>query len=178
MEQQEHKAPGGHYSGTNRIPNIKQFMEGLDKEKRERDAKIDAQLKQNKSAGGEVKAHHDDQPKGNNRRTVRDPVTGKDVEIDDIGPEMMKAVEDPHVSPIDILLIGLELTLCSALRSQRQSRQGHHRQDRSYPVWRGVPAQPGHYSTARPGGARNDERCAHPRGEDQRALPPDPVREL
>lgn len=100
MEQQEHTAPGGHYSGTNRIPNIKQFMEGLDKDKRERDAKIDAEQKQHKTGEGEAKAHHNDKPKGNNRRTVRDPVTGKDVEIDDIGPEMVKAVDDPHVSQI------------------------------------------------------------------------------
>lgn len=98
MEGQEHHAPGGHYSGTNRIPNIKQFMEGLDKDKRQRDAKIDAESKQHKNGEVEVKAHHIDKPKGNNRRTVRDPVTGKDVEIDDIGPEMVKAVDDPHVS--------------------------------------------------------------------------------
>lgn len=104
MEQQEHRAPAGHYSGSNRIPNIKQFMEGLDKDKRDRDAKIDAQKKQNNHGESEVKAHHDDKPKGNNRRTVRDPVTGKDVEIDDIGPEMVKAVDDPHVSPSVISL--------------------------------------------------------------------------
>lgn len=102
MEQQEHTAPGGHYSGTNRIPNIKQFMEGLDKDKKERDAKIDAQQKQHQAGpgdgDGEVKSHHPEKPKGQNRRTVRDPVTGKDVEIDDIGPDMVKAVDDPHVS--------------------------------------------------------------------------------
>lgn len=102
MEQQEHKAPAGHYSGNNRIPNIKQFMEGLDKDKRERDAKIDAEQKQHKTGEGEVKAHHTEKPKGRNRRTVRDPVTGKDVEIDDIGPEMVKAVDDPHVSHVSL----------------------------------------------------------------------------
>lgn len=102
MEQQEHKAPAGHYSGTNRIPNIKQFMEGLDKDKKERDAKIDAEQKEHKTDEGEVKAHHNEKPKGNNRRTVRDPVTGKDVEIDDIGPDMVKAVDDPHVSHVPL----------------------------------------------------------------------------
>ncbi|POS75940.1 meiotically up-regulated 190 protein [Diaporthe helianthi] len=93
MDQQQQTAPGGHYSGTNRIPNIKQFMEGLDKDKKERDAKIDAQH----TGGGEGKPHRTETSKGNNRRTVRDPVTGKDVEIDDIGPEMVKAVDDPHL---------------------------------------------------------------------------------
>jgi hypothetical protein len=98
MDQQEHHAPAGHYSGNNRIPNIKQFMEGLDKDKKKRDAQIEAEQKQNRTGEGEVKAHHNDKPKGKNRRTVRDPVTGKDVEIDDTGADMVKEVDDPHVS--------------------------------------------------------------------------------
>lgn len=90
---------GQHYSGNNRIPNIKQFMERLDREKKDRDAKIDSELKQSKQPGGEVKAHQQDtRTRGKNRRTVRDPVTGKDVEIDDIDGSMLKSVEDPHVS--------------------------------------------------------------------------------
>lgn len=79
----------GHYSGTNRIPNIKQFMENLDKDKKERDAKIDT---------GEVRAHQDGKQKqGKNRRMVRDPVTGQDVEIDDVDEAYVKATKDPHV---------------------------------------------------------------------------------
>ena len=93
---------GQHYSGANRIPNIKQFMESLDKDKKNRDAQIDANLKKNKAAGTEVKEHKEGQaPRhGKNRRTVRDPVTGKDVEIDDIDSSMMKSAQDPHVSHI------------------------------------------------------------------------------
>lgn len=100
MDQQETVVPSGqHYSGANRIPNIKQFMESLDKDKKNRDAQIDANLKKNKAAGTEVKEHKEGQaPRhGKNRRTVRDPVTGKDVEIDDIDSSMMKSAQDPHL---------------------------------------------------------------------------------
>lgn len=95
--------PGQHYSGSNRIPNIKQFMERLDKDKSQRDAKIDAEASgahtQNKNAQGEVREHQNGQRKqGNNRRVVRDPITGKDVEIDDIDDSMLESTRDPHVS--------------------------------------------------------------------------------
>ncbi|KAF3766377.1 hypothetical protein M406DRAFT_277269 [Cryphonectria parasitica EP155] len=91
--------PGQHYSGSNRIPNIKQFMERLDTEKKGRDAKIDEESKQTRKTGGsEAKAHEETgQRRGKNRRTVRDPVTGKDVEIDDMDSSLMKNTEDPHL---------------------------------------------------------------------------------
>lgn len=93
-------APGQHYSGSNRIPNIKQFMERLDKDKKDRDAKIDSGAtgaKPNPSAS-EPTQHQDGQRRrGTNRRTVRDPVTGKDVEIDDNDGSLLKEAEDPHV---------------------------------------------------------------------------------
>lgn len=96
--------PGQHYSGSNRIPNIKQFMERLDREKADRDAKLDAQssgapTQSNKNSQGEVQEHQNAQQKqGNNRRVVRDPVTGRDVEIDDIDDSMLEAARNPHVS--------------------------------------------------------------------------------
>lgn len=95
---------GGHYSGSNRIPNIRQFMERLDQEKKDRDAKIDDEAKQRGKApaktSAEVKAHNETtQKQGKNRRTVRDPVTGKNVEIDDMDGDMMKAAQDPQVRP-------------------------------------------------------------------------------
>lgn len=86
---------GGHYSGTNRIPNIKQFMDNLDREKKDRDAKIDSTSKDK----AEVRAHRSGaQKQGNNRRTVRDPVTGQDVEIDDVDAATVAAAKDPQVS--------------------------------------------------------------------------------
>ncbi len=71
---------GQHYSGTNRIPNIKQLMESLDKDKKQRDAEIDARLKsgaQTGKLGGESTNHAAQQVRGKNRRVVTDPVTGK-----------------------------------------------------------------------------------------------------
>lgn len=105
-DQNETVVPSGqHYSGRNRIPNIKQFVEQLDREKRDRDAVIDAHEKDkhtNKKAhgknAGEVSDHVEDRQKPKNRRTVRDPVTGKDVEIDDIDSSLMKKVKDPKLS--------------------------------------------------------------------------------
>jgi len=40
--QQQH-APGGHYSGSNKIPTINQFIEKLDRDKATRDKQIDEQ---------------------------------------------------------------------------------------------------------------------------------------
>lgn len=103
MDTQEHVVPSAqHYSGQNRIPNIKQFMENLDRDKKHRDAQIDSQTKDGQHNNGEVQAHQNATPKkGKNRRTVRDPVTGKDVEIDDIDGSMIKEAQDPHVGFAD-----------------------------------------------------------------------------
>jgi hypothetical protein len=91
---------GQHYSGSNRIPNIKQFVESLDKQKKDRDAQIDAQ-QQPGHGEGEARDHvpADQRKPGKNRRTVRDPMTGKDVEIEDIDDHHMKAAEEPMVRP-------------------------------------------------------------------------------
>lgn len=99
MDTQEHVVPSGqHYSGQNRVPNIKQFMEHLDRDKKNRDAQIDISG-QGKGNGDEVKAHQDaGQKRGKNRRTVRDPVTGKDVDIDDMDGSMVNEAQNPHVS--------------------------------------------------------------------------------
>ncbi len=98
-EVQEQVAPGGHYSGTNRIPNIQQFVERLDKDKKERDAQIDRDLQAANKGSAEARDHAlSVQAKGSkNRRTVRDPVTGRDVEIEDMDSSLMKAAKDPQV---------------------------------------------------------------------------------
>lgn len=70
-------------------------MDNLDRDKKDRDAKIDNTT----SAKGEVQPHATHaQKQGNNRRTVRDPVTGQDVEIDDVDKATVEAARDPHVS--------------------------------------------------------------------------------
>lgn len=105
MDTNETVVPAGqHYSGANRIPNIKQFMEKLDRDKKDRDAQIDNAAKQPKKSTSEVQEHQtSSQKQGKNRRTVRDPVTGKDVEIDDIDGSMMKEVQNPHVRSLNCL---------------------------------------------------------------------------
>lgn len=122
---------GQHYSGQNRIPTIKQFVESLDKQKRERDAQIDSQRQTRPNRGGkggdndgngEVKDHvpTGHRKPGKNRRTVRDPMTGKDVEIEDISSGHMKAAEEPMVSPY-LTLLTLSSSPLSTLSSSLPS---------------------------------------------------------
>lgn len=97
MDVQEHK-PAQHYSGRNKVPNIQEFMAQLDSEKKQRDAAIDQELKRNKRTG-EVKEHTNEaKPTRKDTRTVRDPVTGKDVMIRDVKLDFEDAVENPQVS--------------------------------------------------------------------------------
>ncbi|XMA13307.1 hypothetical protein WAI453_006098 [Rhynchosporium graminicola] len=84
--------PGSHYSGTNPIPNIQQFLESLDIDKKERDKKIDEGL-----ISGEVKDHSASEPGvSGTRKSVTDPTTGRHVEIEDVDKEFMRAVEKPQ----------------------------------------------------------------------------------
>lgn len=85
--------PGTNYSGTHKVPNIKQFMESLDRDKKERDAKIDQRTQQPEA----VQHQPTDRKVGKNRRTVHDPVTGKNVDIDDMDEDILKSVENPMV---------------------------------------------------------------------------------
>lgn len=95
MASQEQHKPG-HYSGFNRIPNIKEFAASLDKDKKARDAKIDEESKGKRQKG--VTAHKDAPKKKGGGRMVTDPVTGNEVEIEDVDPNYMNAVDDPQVS--------------------------------------------------------------------------------
>lgn len=99
MNIDQHEAPSGkqHYSATNKVPNIQEFMAQLDQEKKERDAQIDSDFKNNKKAG-EIKPHaNEKRPSAKDTRLVRDPVTGKDVEIRDVKLDSKEAVENPQV---------------------------------------------------------------------------------
>lgn len=91
----------GHYSGHNPIPTVKQFVENLDRDKAERDRRIDEAAKAKKigTAGADVQDHVEDKPKAKpgSRKVVTDPVTGNQVEIEDVNADFMKAVENPQV---------------------------------------------------------------------------------
>lgn len=90
--------PGGHYSGRNPIPNVQRFIASMDADKKNRDAKIDAEMDANQT-NGEVKDHKPGQPAGvkGTRKIVTDPTTGKQVQIEDVNADFMKAVEEPMV---------------------------------------------------------------------------------
>ncbi|CAI6339567.1 unnamed protein product [Periconia digitata] len=110
QHQQQH-APGGHYSGHNPVPTVKKFIENLDKDKVDRDRRIDQQAKTNKTkdpnaipaslatANGEAVPHRP-QKAGieGTQKSVTDPTTGKQVVIEDVGASMLDQVENPTLS--------------------------------------------------------------------------------
>lgn len=108
MADQQTHAPGGHYSGRNKIPNIKEFVSNLDRDKAERDRQLDEQKKvqqqqeraqaQGKPPPSDVQDH---QPfemgvKGTQKK-VTDPTTGREVVIEDVNEETMENVKNPMV---------------------------------------------------------------------------------
>lgn len=83
-EQQQHYP--GHYSGTNKVPTVAKFIQSLDKDKAERDKKIDEDAHNKSNLGGAaVKPHEADQytVKGTQKK-VTDPTTGREVVIEDV----------------------------------------------------------------------------------------------
>jgi hypothetical protein len=99
-QQQQQHAPGGHYSGHNPIPTVRQFVENLDKDKKARDRKLDeeAALKRQQGQQDAPKPHQqpEKQVEGT-EKTVTDPTTGREVVIADVSKEMIQEVEDPHL---------------------------------------------------------------------------------
>lgn len=89
--------PGGHYSGRNPVPNIQKFIENMDRDKKTRDAQF---MAQQTSQSGEVQAHKDKRtgaPQGS-RKTVTDPTTGRQVQIEDVDENFMDAALNPKAS--------------------------------------------------------------------------------
>lgn len=115
---QQH-APTGHYSEHNKIPNIKQFVEGLDRDKRRRDKEIEEhqQARAAAQARGEALPHRDEKTtKKGTAKTVTDPTTGHQVIIEDVDKNMMKHAENPtvrghHSNPPLLLLSDSQLTV-------------------------------------------------------------------
>ncbi|TDZ25497.1 Meiotically up-regulated gene 190 protein [Colletotrichum orbiculare MAFF 240422] len=152
MNVDEHHLPAGgqHYSGRNRIPNIHEFVAQLDKEKRERDQEIDAENKTIQKQEHELRRHgHNQQEaqdhipdekhrkKNKKTKTVRDPVTGKDVEIEDPKDDFKDVVENPQLS-VPNQNLGKEATVST---SSKQSGEEYRRaQDVTAPP---DPVEPG-----------------------------------
>jgi hypothetical protein len=95
-EQQQQRAPGGHYSGANPVPTVKKFIENLDKDKKERDRKLDEQAAASKS-GDAVPHKPTKMGVEGTQQTVTDPTTGKQVVIEDVSDKMMESVKNPTV---------------------------------------------------------------------------------
>ena len=93
MSAQEQKS-GKPWSGANRIPNIKQFVEALDKDKASRDNEID---QRNQAGKEEQVTAHVNEAKSKGGKWVHDPVTGNKVMIEDVSKDFMKSVKDPMV---------------------------------------------------------------------------------
>jgi hypothetical protein len=99
----------------------------LDDNKRERDRQIDEADKTEKQERPQENA--DAVPPGathpqrsKKRREVTDPTTGRDVEIDDVDKDFLKAVKDPQV--VDVPSIKeYELISREALRTKCESQQ-------------------------------------------------------
>jgi hypothetical protein len=99
MAQQQHH-PGGHWSAANPIPTIQKFVENLDREKKERDRKVDDELRIKQEAApnfADVSPHRQEKIVKRHTREVTDPTTGREIEIEDVGKEFMKDVKDPKV---------------------------------------------------------------------------------
>jgi hypothetical protein len=99
MAAQQQKS-GKPWSGTNRIPNIKEFVAGLDREKSARDKEIDAKASsQQANYSTEVTPHKNEKAKKTGK-SVTDPVTGNEVVIDDVGKEYLQRADNPQVGSI------------------------------------------------------------------------------
>jgi hypothetical protein len=100
MSNNHKKGPVGHHSGANLISNIQRFIQSLDADKKERDRQIEEQVKANGTV--EIQDHKSGQHDGisGTRKTVTDPTTGRDVEIEDANADFMEAVENPQVSTV------------------------------------------------------------------------------
>ncbi|GKT47167.1 meiotically up-regulated gene 190 protein [Colletotrichum spaethianum] len=147
MNIDEHKLPTGgqHYSARNKIPNIHEFVAQLDKEKRERDAAIEAEDKEHQKIQrqaqnqphGDSKDHVPEKKDRKKTKTVRDPVTGKDVEIEDPKDDFKEVVENPKLS-IPNENLGKKATISTS--SKQSGEEYRHAQDVTAPP---DPVEPG-----------------------------------
>lgn len=107
MAEAQTTVPGAHYSGTNKIPTIHKFLENLDRDKKHRDAEIEEQkgiAEQEKNDTTTAAAtisgvtpHQNALPQKEGQKTVTDPVTGKDVVIEDAHKDNLDLVDNPIV---------------------------------------------------------------------------------
>lgn len=96
----QNQKSGQPWSGTNKIPTIGQFIDNLDKDKKQRDKDIAAG---NAPSQHDVKVKNEDimphknQERMKDAKSVSDPVTGGQVMISDVGKEYMDNAINPQV---------------------------------------------------------------------------------
>lgn len=95
MSHPDQQKSGKPWSGQNKIPNIKEFVTGLDKEKAARDEQIDKEISSSNQQDKVVA--HQNEKRSEKGKTVTDPVTGNQVVIADVGKKYMKNVDNPQV---------------------------------------------------------------------------------
>jgi len=174
------------YSGINKIPNVQEFLNRLDRQKKQRDAEIDAELEQNRT-NGESKDHIQEKRRSRKKtRTVRDPVTGKDVEIEDASMDFREVVDNPVVCkfrhwPLNWRRLGRGSSpadLPLDIGTKREPRQEGEHRNLVQAVRRRVQTRPRRDGTARPRRPGQHFRRAHPQRQDLSALLQDPERQL
>ena len=93
------------------MPTIDKFLRSLDKDKAERDRRIDEELRPRqqvapKKGASEAVSHEQTAPRkgGGNEKTVTDPVTGNQVQIADVGEDFLENVKNPKVRTVSHFL--------------------------------------------------------------------------
>ena len=68
--------------GRNKIPTVDKFLQSLDRDKAERDRKIDEEIKGRPAGAGDAVPHTPEKPdKSGTLKTVTDPTTGHLVQV-------------------------------------------------------------------------------------------------
>uniref|UniRef100_A0A093VEX5 Meiotically up-regulated protein n=2 Tax=Talaromyces marneffei PM1 TaxID=1077442 RepID=A0A093VEX5_TALMA len=90
--------PASHWSAANPIPTIHKFVEKLDKEKKDRDQRIDEEFKRRQQGAQEQGESFDQKAEDIRKkgtRRVTDPVTGKEIEIEDVQKHYLEQSKNP-----------------------------------------------------------------------------------
>ena len=89
------------------MPTIDKFLRSLDKDKADRDRRIDEEFRGRQQAApkkgaSEAISHEQTTPQkgGGNEKTVTDPVTGNQVQIADVGEDFLENVKNPKVRTV------------------------------------------------------------------------------
>ncbi|KAH1644369.1 hypothetical protein KXX16_001963 [Aspergillus fumigatus] len=94
---QQHRV-GEHWSGTNPVPTISKFMERLrSEEQQQKEYEEAAQTARERQTDGGASPHQPRKRAKGKTRKVRDPVTGKDMEVEDQDEHSMDTVKDPKL---------------------------------------------------------------------------------